>query len=151
MRSYKWTLIQSGWWPCKKRRSGHRQVHTQSEKHLRTQRENDHLQAKERGLRRNQHCRHLHLRPLALPQTSFFLSLEKEFNDLFLERGEGKEKGRETTCGWLSHAPYWGPGPQRRHVPWLGIKPLTLWFTAPHPIHWATPARADSFHRTVRK
>ena len=31
----------------------------------------------------------------------------------FLERGEGKEKGRETSmCGCLSHTPYWGPGPQ---------------------------------------
>ena len=23
----------------------------------------------------------------------------------------------------LSHTPYWGPGPQPRHVPWLGIEP----------------------------
>ena len=28
-----------------------------------------------------------------------------------LDRGEGREKGRETSmCGCLSHAPYWGPG-----------------------------------------
>ena len=26
-------------------------------------------------------------------------------------------------CGCLSHTPYWGPGLQPRHVPWLGIEP----------------------------
>ena len=45
-------------------------------------------------------------------------------------------------CGCLSHAPYWGPGPQPRHVPWLEIELVTLWFTGQHSIHWATPARA---------
>ena len=30
-----------------------------------------------------------------------------------------------------------------RQMPWLGIKPVTLWFTDQHSIHWATPARAD--------
>ena len=33
-------------------------------------------------------------------------------------------------CGCLSHGPHWGPGLQPRHVPWLGIKQVTLWFTA---------------------
>ena len=32
-------------------------------------------------------------------------------------------------CGCLSHTPYWGPGPQPRHVLWLGIEPPILWFT----------------------
>ena len=42
----------------------------------------------------------------------------KDFIYLFLERGEGKEKERDTSmCGCLSHAPYWGPGPQPRRVP----------------------------------
>ena len=44
---------------------------------------------------------------------------------IFRERGrEGeRRKGRrdESICGCLSSAPYWGPGPQPRHVPWLGI------------------------------
>ena len=31
-------------------------------------------------------------------------------------------------CGGLSHTPYWGPGPQSRCVPWLGIELATLWF-----------------------
>ena len=29
-------------------------------------------------------------------------------------------------CGCLSHAPYWGPDPQPRHVPSLGIELVTL-------------------------
>ena len=38
--------------------------------------------------------------------------------------------------------PYWGPGLQPRHVPWLEIKLMTLWFTVWRSIHWAPPARA---------
>ena len=47
-------------------------------------------------------------------------SFHKDFIYLFLERGEGREKERETNinmCGRLSHAPYWGPGPQPRPMP----------------------------------
>ena len=69
----------------------------------------------------------------------------KIFIYLFLEEGKGGEKERETSIyGCLSCAPYWGPGPQPRHAPWLGIKPPTLWFTGWCSIHWATPARAWS-------
>ena len=58
----------------------------------------------------------------------FFFFLKKIlFIYLFLERGEGREKERETSmCGCFSHAPYWGPGPQPRDVPLLGIEPVTL-------------------------
>ena len=49
-------------------------------------------------------------------------------------------------CGCLSHTPYWGPGLQPRHVPWLEIEPATLWFTGQHSIHWATPAKAECYH-----
>ena len=42
---------------------------------------------------------------------------------IYFQRGEGKEKERETSmCGCLSSTPYWGSGPQARHVPWLGIE-----------------------------
>ena len=44
-------------------------------------------------------------------------------------------------CGCLSCTPHWAPGPQPRHVPWMGIKLVTLWFTGWHSVHWATPAR----------
>ena len=69
--------------------------------------------------------------------------------NLYLERAEGKEKERERNIKvWLPlmhpHCPNRGPGPQPRHVPWLGIKPTTLWFAGQHSIHWATPARATS-------
>ena len=33
-------------------------------------------------------------------------------------------------CGCLSSAPYWGPGPQPRHVPRLGVEPATLGWQA---------------------
>ena len=70
----------------------------------------------------------------------------KDFIYLFLERGEGREGGREKSiCGCLSSAPYWGPGPQPRHAFWLGIEPVTFWFTGRCSTHWATPARASFF------
>ena len=64
---------------------------------------------------------------------------------LFLERGEGKEKERERSINvWLPlTCPLLGawPGPQPRHVPRLGIEPVTLWFS--DSVHWATQARAN--------
>ena len=50
---------------------------------------------------------------------------------------------RETVIGCPSHAPIQGPGPQPRHMPWLGIELATLWFAGWCPIHWTTPARAN--------
>ena len=60
----------------------------------------------------------------------------KDFTYLFLERGEGREKERETNINvWEKHQlvascthPDWGPGPQPRHVPWPRIKPATFLF-----------------------
>ena len=49
MRSYGWALIQSGWGPSKKRRSGHERV--LRDDHVRTQGEDGRLQAQERGLK----------------------------------------------------------------------------------------------------
>ena len=53
----------------------------------------------------------------------------KDFIYLFLERGERRDKEREinidvwdTSISYLMHTPNRGPGPQPRHVPWLGIK-----------------------------
>ena len=47
-------------------------------------------------------------------------------------------------CGCFSHTPCWrgGAGLQPRHVPWLGIKLVTLCFKGWYSIHWAIPARA---------
>ena len=59
-----------------------------------------------------------------------------------LDKGEGREKETETSvCGCLLHAPYWGPGPQPKHVLWLGMESATLWFAGRHSVHLATPAR----------
>ena len=50
-------------------------------------------------------------------------------------RREGERGGEKYTCareiliGCLSHTPKWGPDPQPRRVPWLGIKPMTFRFT----------------------
>ena len=75
----------------------------------------------------------------AVPYFFFFL---KGF--IYHQRGKGGNKReRETSMyGCLSHTPYWGPGLQLRHVPWLGIEPTTLWFAGWSLAHWATPARA---------
>ena len=69
---------------------------------------------------------------------------------LVLERGEGKEKGRNINMQEkhqmvASRVPPAGePGPQPRLVPWPGIEiePMTFQFTGECSIHWATPARA---------
>ena len=75
--------------------------------------------------------------------TLFFFNFLKDFIYLFPERG-GRKKGRETSvCGCLSRAPNWGAGLQPRHMPWLGIEPVTLWFAGQRSVHWATPARAQ--------
>ena len=70
----------------------------------------------------------------------------QNFIYLFLQRKEGRKERRKTSmCGYLLHLPYWGPGPQPRHVPWLGNKLVTLWFAGWCSIHWATAARADIY------
>ena len=69
---------------------------------------------------------------------------------LFLERGEGRERGRDISmCGFLSCATYWGPCLQPRHVPWLGIKLMTLWLAGWCSIHWVTMSRAIYFLITI--
>ena len=75
---------------------------------------------------------------------SIFIFLKKYL--FILERGKGgRKRGRETSmCGCLQCTPYWGPDPQPRHVPWLGIQPATLWFAVQNSLYWATPARALS-------
>ena len=69
---------------------------------------------------------------------------------LFLERGEGKKKSEININVWFtSRSPYWGPGLQLRHVPWLVFKLMALGFTIQSSIHWATLAR--SCHTTLFK
>ena len=68
---------------------------------------------------------------------------------LFREREREGERERNSNVpeihGCLSYAPNYRPGPQPRHVPWLGIEPVTFQFAGQHSIHWATPARARTF------
>ena len=65
MKSCGWALIPYDWCPYEKRRLGPR--NTQINYQVRAQREDSHLNAKERGLGRKQPCRHLELR---LPASS---------------------------------------------------------------------------------
>ena len=44
-------------------------------------------------------------------------------------------------CGCFSLALYWEPGLKPRHLLWLRIELVTLWFAGQHSIHWATPDR----------
>ena len=61
-----------------------------------------------------------------MPEFPFFLRLY-----LFIFReGKGGRKREISMCGCLSRGPHWGPGPQPRHMSWLGIEPTTLWFAA---------------------
>ena len=68
----------------------------------------------------------------------------------FRERGrEGEREGEKHQCVVASCAlPTGGPGQQPIHVPWLGIKPVTLWFSGRCSVHWATPTRASSLFLT---
>ena len=65
---------------------------------------------------------------------------------LFILRERGKEGERENVWLPLSSTLYWGPGPQPRHVPWLGVKQQTLWISGQRSIHWATAARGRTLY-----
>ena len=89
---------------------------------------------------------------LCLHKLLFFSSFLKKIY-LLLERGEGRETERERNINvWLLLASL-SPGtcPQPRHVPWLGIEPVTFLFVGRHSIHWATPARAYSSSLQIYK
>ena len=74
---------------------------------------------------------------------SLYFYFLKDFIYLSLEGKGGRQRERNIRVWWvLSCAPYQGPGPQSRHVPWLGIEPVTPCFAGWHSIHWAIPARA---------
>ena len=67
----------------------------------------------------------------------------KYFIYLFLERGEGREKHQSVVA---SHSPpHWGPGLQPRHVPWLGIESVTLWFAVLNSLSHASQGWASFY------
>ena len=66
--------------------------------------------------------------------------LKKDFTYLLLEKGGGRERDgekhvRDTLIGCLLHTPNWGLGTQPRHVPRLGIEPVTFWVTGQCAVH----------------
>ena len=56
---------------------------------------------------------------------------------IYRQRGrEGEREGKKRQYLVASCMPRMGEaGPQPRHVPQLGIEPVTLWFTGQHSIH----------------
>ena len=46
---------------------------------------------------------------------------------------------------WMFLFPAGEPGPQPRHMRWLGIEPMTFQFAGWHSTHWATSARAAMY------
>ena len=87
------------------------------------------------------HSRTLGDAVMQLPSISFYF--KRFYLFVFRERGREREREGEKHYVVASHAPpHWGPALQPRHVPWLGIEPVTLLFASWHSIHWATPARA---------
>ena len=79
---------------------------------------------------------HIQLWNTSLSSLFFF------FKILFIFRERGREGEKISMCGCLLHTLNGGPGPQCKHMPWLGIEPATFQFTGRHSLHWATPARA---------
>ena len=78
---------------------------------------------------------------------TWFLTLwthfKKYFIYLFILESRREGEWERNVIVWLPlEHPHWGPGLQPRHVSWLGIKPVTLWFAGRCSIHWSTPARA---------
>ena len=59
----------------------------------------------------------------------------KDFIYLFLEkRREGEREGEKHQCVVASRTPPTGPGRQSGHVPGLGMRLATLWFSGRHSI-----------------
>ena len=56
---------------------------------------------------------------------SLYFSFLRLYLFIFRQKGrEGEREGEKHLCVVASHTPpYWGPGLQPRHVPWLGIEP----------------------------
>ena len=94
--------------------------------------------------------------PLCTTLVSFFFKwqllvfLFKDFIYFVFREGKGERKrGRLISmCSCLSCTPYWGSGPQSRHVPWLGIEPATFRFAGWHSTHWSAQARASVLFST---
>ena len=76
--------------------------------------------------------------------TAVFFFFFKILFIYFRQSRREKEKERNINVWFPLECPLLGtwPGPQARHMPWLGIEPMTLWFAGQCSTHWATPARA---------
>ena len=77
-------------------------------------------------------------------EVTFFLTWpifkKKDFIYLFLESGEDRE--RNISVWLLLVCPLLGTWPTTQACGLTGNRTMTLWFTGPRSVHWATPARA---------
>ena len=78
--------------------------------------------------------------PIHVSLSHQFFFWEREGKE---ERGEKHQFVKETLMGCLSHPSTWGPGPQPRHVPWLGIELANLGFAGWHSIHWGQGSQSN--------
>ena len=128
MRALGRALIQHDWCPYKKRRLRHRQA--QRGDHVRTQGEDGCLQAKERGLRRNQPCQHLDLR-LPAPKTENRLLLFQPPGLWCFITAAQQTNTPPLTPQKFSRAPVWSlPAP---NVP---AQPLTYFLSPSISLHF---------------
>ena len=73
-------------------------------------------------------------------------SLVGFLNFIYLyQKGEGREKERERNSSVWLPVPYpiLGTWPTTQACAWVGIEPVTLWFSGGHWIYWAVPTRAS--------
>ena len=70
---------------------------------------------------------------------SAWVAFFKRFYVFIFEEEKGR-KGEKHQYVVASHCTLLGAWTQPRYVPWLGIKPVTPWFTGPCSTHWAIPA-----------
>ena len=75
------------------------------------------------------------------------------FREMWREEEREEERHRcvrDTQIGCLSHTRNWGPGPQPRHVPWLGTELTTFQFTDQHSIHYTNQGYLHSLNAYKR-
>ena len=70
---------------------------------------------------------------------SLLYFFKRFYLSIFRERGRAGERGRETSIGCLLHLSQ----PQPRHVPRLGIRPVTFCFAGWCSTNWVAPFRAN--------
>ena len=84
--------------------------------------------------------------PILPDKIQTYFSLKNFFKKiLFREQWKEKERERNINVWLLLVCPHRGLVHNPTMCPRLGIKLSTIWFAGQHSIHWATPARAQTY------